>query len=149
SVGGDECHSIQGIGINLNNLVEDATCGGTLNSVDPNLGALADNGGPTQTLALLANSPAIDAGADTICANSPVSGLDQRGTTRPNGGHCDVGAYEYVDTTAPSVTVFDVPASPTTPNIPITTFTVSEDAILTGYLITESATPPTLGNSGW
>jgi predicted outer membrane repeat protein len=149
SVSGDDCHSTSSVAINLNNLIEQSThCGGSLN-VDPNLGALADNGGPTQTFALLANSPAIDAGDDTTCAAAPVSNLDQRGTARPNGGHCDIGAYEYVDTTAPSITVFDVPASPTSLNIPIMTFTVSEDAILTGYLITESATPPALNDAGW
>ena len=58
---------------------------------DPLLGALADNGGPTQTLALLPGSPAIDAGND-------VAGLvtDQRGTGFPRvlGARADIGAYE-------------------------------------------------------
>ena len=53
------------------------------------LGPLADNGGPTQTHALLAGSRAIDA------AVSPCPAVDQRGTGRPVGGGCDVGAYEY------------------------------------------------------
>lgn len=59
------------------------------------LGPLDDNGGPTRTLALLPGSPAIDAGDDATCASPPVSGLDQRGTARPQGAHCDIGAYEY------------------------------------------------------
>ena len=54
------------------------------------LGALASNGGPTQTIALGAGSAAIDA----ACAAWPVSGLDQRGISRPQGAHCDAGAYE-------------------------------------------------------
>jgi hypothetical protein len=50
---------------------------------------LSDNGGPTQTHALLAGSPAIDAGA-----SCPTS--DQRGAPRPQGGACDIGAYELL-----------------------------------------------------
>lgn len=61
---------------------------------DPLLGPLADNGGPTQTHALLANSPAADAGDDAACAAPPVSGVDQRSIARPIGSHCDIGAYE-------------------------------------------------------
>ncbi len=53
------------------------------------LGPLADNGGPTQTHALLAGSRAIDT------AVTPCPAIDQRGTGRPVGGGCDVGAYEY------------------------------------------------------
>jgi Tol biopolymer transport system component len=69
---------------------------GTL--ADFGLSALADNGGPTQTMALLSGSSLIDAGDDTICANSPVNNLDQRGVTRPQGSHCDIGSYESYDT---------------------------------------------------
>jgi predicted outer membrane repeat protein len=58
------------------------------------LAELADNGGPTQTMALLPGSPLIDAGDDSICANPLVNHLDQRGVTRPKGSHCDIGAYE-------------------------------------------------------
>ena len=57
---------------------------------------LADNGGPTQTIALLPESPAIDAGDPEVCANPPVNGRDQRGYVRPGVGHtvCSIGAYE-------------------------------------------------------
>jgi hypothetical protein len=54
------------------------------------LGPLGDNGGPTLTNALLAASPAIDAGSPTTC---PAT--DQRGMPRPQGAACDIGAYEY------------------------------------------------------
>lgn len=53
------------------------------------LGPLADNGGPTQTHALLEGSRGIDA------AESPCLATDQRGIGRPVGGGCDVGAYEF------------------------------------------------------
>ncbi len=61
---------------------------------DALLGSLADNGGPTQTIALLSGSTAINAGDDTVCNASPVNGLDQRGYVRPSGSHCDIGAFE-------------------------------------------------------
>jgi hypothetical protein len=56
---------------------------------DPFLGPLADNGGPTDTMALLPGSPAIDAGV-------PVAGVttDQRGVARPQGTAPDIGAFE-------------------------------------------------------
>ena len=84
------------------NLVQDpsdATLSGTNNITgqDPRLGALQDNGGPTQTIALLAGSPAIDKGNSTL----PT---DQRGLPRPvdfpgipnaqDGNGSDIGAYE-------------------------------------------------------
>ena len=71
------------------------TSTGDLQNTDPVLGPLADNGGPTQTHALLlasilhARSPAIDAGTNSGC---PAT--DQRGVSRPQGAHCDMGAYE-------------------------------------------------------
>ncbi len=71
------------------NLVEDGSLLNTT-SGDPNLGPLANNGGPTQTHALLSNSPAIDAGNSSI-ANLPMT--DQRGFARRFFAP-DLGAYE-------------------------------------------------------
>ncbi len=53
------------------------------------LGPLQDNGGPTMTYALLANSPALNAGDNT---GAPAS--DQRGESRPQGATVDIGAFE-------------------------------------------------------
>jgi len=91
-----------------NNLDSGTTCGfGFINlsmsNTDPMLGPLADNGGPTQTMKLLAGSPAIDMGDADTCRVSPVNGVDQRGMIRPQGFFCDVGAYEY------NGTFWDVP----------------------------------------
>jgi hypothetical protein len=67
---------------------------------DPKLGPLADNGGPTQTMALLAGSPAIDAGDDCVVNNSCTPALtaalttDQRDFARKVGAHVDIGAFE-------------------------------------------------------
>ncbi|HXA32385.1 MAG TPA: choice-of-anchor Q domain-containing protein, partial [Acidimicrobiales bacterium] len=57
--------------------------------VDAMLAPLADNGGPTQTVALLPGSPALNAGGGPTC---PAT--DQRGETRPQGNACDIGAFE-------------------------------------------------------
>jgi hypothetical protein len=56
---------------------------------DPKLGPLANNGGPTLTMALLPGSPAIDAGNTSL---APAT--DQRGFPRPAGLAADIGAYE-------------------------------------------------------
>ncbi len=74
------------------------------------LGPLANNGGPTLTHALLAGSQAIDAGDDAVCAAEPVNGLDQRGVARPQGAHCDIGAYEAATTPPPTGTFLFVSA---------------------------------------
>jgi CSLREA domain-containing protein len=57
--------------------------------IDPRLGALTLNGGPTRTHALLAGSPAINAASSEFC---PAT--DQRGVSRPQGAACDIGSYE-------------------------------------------------------
>ncbi len=76
------------------NLEDTNTCGFSaatdLPNTDPLLGPLADNGGPTMTHALLANSPAIDAGSP----DCPPPATDQRGVQRSQRDACDIGAYE-------------------------------------------------------
>ena len=65
---------------------------------DPKLApSLAGNGGPTQTVALLDGSPAIDVGDAAACLAAPVLGLDQRGYQRPGTGAitCSIGDFEY------------------------------------------------------
>ena len=58
-----------------------------ITDVDPKLGPLADNGGPTPTHRPLIGSPAIDV--------IPCSGgVDQRGVARPQGPGCDIGSVE-------------------------------------------------------
>ncbi len=59
-------------------------------STDPRLGLLRSNGGFTPTMALGAGSSAIDTGGTDIACTA----TDQRGVVRPQGGQCDMGAYE-------------------------------------------------------
>jgi len=101
SVSGGNCSGT--IASNGYNLSSDAAChlegSGDLNSIDPKLGPLQNNGGPTQTQALLSGSPAIDGGNPAGCTDGVGHLLktDQRGLPRPDAediGGCDIGAYE-------------------------------------------------------
>jgi hypothetical protein len=76
--------------------------GNKLGVADPKLGPLADNGGPTMTHALLAGSPAIDAGPNPV-PTFTGNQFDQRGTgfARIVGGLVDVGAFEFQEPPAP------------------------------------------------
>ena len=66
-------------------------------TADPSLDGLADNGGPTQSYLPGVGSSAIDIGDDATCAGQPVNNVDQRGSLRPFGAHCDVGSLESND----------------------------------------------------
>lgn len=85
------------IGSGGDNIAGDASCfpaSAELNDrvgLDPRLGELANNGGPTKTVALRAGSPAID---QVIVNAASCAGADQRGAARPSGPLCDIGAYE-------------------------------------------------------
>jgi Tol biopolymer transport system component len=125
----DECFFSNGANIinNINSMVGE---NGTL--AEYGLAAPYENGGPTLTMALLPGSPLIDAGDDAVCAVPPVNGLDQRGMTRPQGAHCDIGAYESDGTVIPTRTPTNTPLvtatftptfTPTLTRTPTLTFT--------------------------
>lgn len=93
--GPDNCGGmITSLGFNIS---DDDSCGfdqtGDLADTDPQLGELADNGGPTRTHLPTSESPAIDGGDDANC-----QGTDQRGLLRPQQNGCDVGAVEVAPT---------------------------------------------------
>ncbi len=88
------------------NLIGNSNQGGGFAStdlldVDPMLSSLADNGGPTLTMALLVGSPAIDAGDNT---GAPA--FDQRGPGFPRivNGSIDIGSFEVQASPMPSMT---------------------------------------------
>ena len=62
---------------------------GNIIGTDPQLGALANNGGPTQTHLPAATSPVINAGDPAFV---PPPATDQRGFARVIGGRVDMGA---------------------------------------------------------
>ena len=95
--------------------------GSSGNPIDPKLGPLQNNGGPTETHALLTGSPAIDAGDNTYAPDT-----DQRGKERIVNGTIDIGAYELdagADTTPPSAALSV--SNITTSGGPTHTFTVT------------------------
>lgn len=98
-VGPDVIGYMVSMGYNLIGAVEDSRgwtttdkLGHTFAPLDPRLGPLQDNGGPTPTHALLVGSPAIDTGDPRL-----LGSLDQRGTVRLHNGvnpPVDVGAFD-------------------------------------------------------
>ena len=103
-------------GYNLEDAADcDFKAAGDRRNAKVRLGALSDNGGPTQTMAVGTGSPAI-AGADPAC---PASAVDQRGVRRPQGARCDIGAFEAVNTMPAQVAVAGaLPGPPATGRVP-------------------------------
>jgi hypothetical protein len=70
---------------------------GDITGLDPQMSPVGNNGGRTQTQALMAGSPALDAGNPSGCTdlNAAATITDQRGFARSINGRCDIGAYEH------------------------------------------------------
>jgi hypothetical protein len=120
STAGGDCVNTSTLNVGAN-LVEDASCNAT-RSGDPALGALQNNGGPTQTFTLNSGSPALDAGENAALSEvatgvdynrdgdtADTLQFDQRGQTRVQGGRVDLGAVEVACAASPyTVPVSDV-----------------------------------------
>lgn len=101
----DDCHgALDSLGFNLvyynNNCV--VSLAQNLIGFEPKLGVFGAHGGPTKTIPLNSNSPAIDAGNPSGCSNlGDDFNSDQRGYERIVDGNgdatarCDIGAFEY------------------------------------------------------
>ena len=93
-------HSLIGVADNLGTIAGDIgnMFGTQASPLDPLLGPLADNGGPTLTHALLPDSPAIDAGSNALAVDESGNLLatDQRGENRFLGT-VDIGAFELIE----------------------------------------------------
>lgn len=94
---------------------------------DPKLAPLADNGGPTKTMAIAAGSPALDGGKAGAC---PAT--DQRGTTRPQGAACDIGAFELVQKLEASPALVERAAPQFTLTVRGTGFTTASKILIDG-----------------
>ena len=96
---GPNCSPGAVTGTSGRNIDSGSSCGlasPSLSTTDPLLGPLGDNGGPTDVAPITELSPALNA------ALAACPATDQRGVTRPQGGGCDIGAFERVaDTTPP------------------------------------------------
>jgi hypothetical protein len=130
SISSGDCYNSGNISNDINNMIEiNNNCGTPASTADPMLGPLTNNGGFTQTMALLPGSPAIDAGDDGVCPET-----DQRGVTRPQGSHCDIGAYEYIPNQPPT-------------NISLSNNTVDENQPVGTTVGTLSTTDPDAGDT--
>ncbi|HET9793739.1 MAG TPA: choice-of-anchor Q domain-containing protein, partial [Thermoanaerobaculia bacterium] len=120
---------------------------GTIGSpLDPGLNALANNGGPTQTMALTLTSPALDHGDDSKCPPTDQTTI----TTRPQGAACDVGAFELPVTTGTggnaftlSVTIVGDGSVTSAPTAGIDCPSGCSAAYFAGTSLTLTATPGT------
>ncbi len=150
NVGGNCGGTINSLGFNL---ATDGTCSltgpGDLPGVGIVLGPMQDNGGPTFTREIFSPGPATDAANDATCEPT-----DQRGVPRPQGVHCDKGAYELevagmptpvetAETPTPTATVTPpvISLTPTlTPRAP--TFTLTLTRPLPVFTATATLTLP-------
>lgn len=112
------------------NFSDDATCDlaangtGNVENAPAQLGALADNGGPTNTHLPAVGSPLIGGGDPAGCVDHTGAPLttDQRGAPRPDGALCDIGAVEAPDnpsTTSTTSTTTATTTSTTLAGIPL------------------------------
>ncbi|MGC3960617.1 MAG: choice-of-anchor Q domain-containing protein [Verrucomicrobiota bacterium] len=123
--------------------------GSTIRAVNPLLGALANNGGPTRTLLPQGGSPAIDAGVNSFAASLAT---DQRGQLRLSGGFVDIGAVEVrspILTTLPAsgVTTNAATLNGTVNPLGITTMAYFQYGLTTSYGSTTAGQNPGTGNS--
>ena len=75
--------------------------------------------------------------------------IDANGIVNATGYEVTIGETSGGDTTPPTVTAFDIPATGSSLTISVNTFTASDDTAVAGYLLTETATTPSLGDAGW
>ena len=148
---GGNCPNLMNVVSAGHNISDDATCGfgastgandqplgdGVDPKLDPN--GLRNNGGPTQTVALQSNSPAINA---IPIGNADCPGADQRGEPRPALGYfaCDIGAYEdQAQNTQPGTNITVSPSATTD----LTFSNVSSQGMTTATTSPTGPTQPT------
>ena len=108
--GGRDCEPSMSFAHVAMNISSDSTCGVSpaLLIANPQLLALANNGGPTATHALSHLSPALNAGVNCTVA------VDQRYVAR--GTNCDIGAFEFTDFTVVTLSIDANAATAGSPN---------------------------------
>ena len=108
--------------------------GGTIRSTTPGLLPLADNSGPTKTMALDPTSAAIDAGPNPV-ATFTGNGFDQRGTPwlRVSNGTVDIGAFESQATPVPTSSTTTTAPTTSTTGVDPTTTTTEEDVMVPAF----------------
>lgn len=95
------------IGNSSGSRLTESVAGSDLLGADPALGPLADNGGPTQTMALNASSPAVNKGSGTLTADQrglarPIAYPGVADSSAPGANGADIGAFELQLPVAPT-----------------------------------------------
>jgi chitodextrinase len=114
----------------------------SISNTQPQLEALASNGGGTQTMALPVKSAAVDAipASVTGCTGS----VDQRGIARPQGAGCDIGAFEVIvasgDTLPPTTPTGLTAPSVTANSVSLQWSRSFDDTAVTGYTVYRNGT---------
>ena len=107
AINSSSSHNLIGVDTNLSGIINGSNgnlIGTAAMPINPLLGALQANGGPTATMALLPGSPAINAGDNSLIPVGVTT--DQRGTgyARIDNGIVDIGAYELASVNHPPLT---------------------------------------------
>ena len=131
SNGGSDCPNTDIVSEGFNLITNTSTCNisgvttGNLLNVGAGIGSLANNGGPTETIALNAGSPAIDA---ATAVGAPPT--DQRGVARPVGAAFDIGSFEAPTGggALPTLSITNVTANEGNAGVTSFTFTVTLSA---------------------
>jgi len=134
------------------NMATDLSCSGVTQVIPAalSLGPLANNGGPTQTHALLTGSIAINAASACTDIFGASVTQDQRGSPRPSGPACDVGAYEFQAPLTPTPTATATATGTVSPTAtgtitPLPTSTATRTASPTPILI--ATRPPNVAGA--
>ena len=124
-----------------NLIVDNNNCPGVFASADPHLGPLRDNGGPTPTKAITKTSPAFNAADPSVALSH-----DQTGTTRPQAGGFDIGAFEVCVSANPLITFCENPDQVVDPP-PTVRLTMQASPAAGGILSPPAGDNPELLNS--
>ncbi|HEX9924922.1 MAG TPA: choice-of-anchor Q domain-containing protein, partial [Anaerolineae bacterium] len=139
-----------------NNLDSGTTCGFTqpssLTNANPFLGPLQDNGGNTETHALLLGSRAVDGGSSSACPSTDQRGqarVNQAGVGSDTGTPCDLGAYEFTATVAaPALSIQDFSQNEGDAGTSTAVFTVTLNATIATTVTVDYATSDGTATAG-
>lgn len=141
----DTCDPSDGSIISAGYNIESGTsCGftatGDQQNTNPNLQTLANNGGPTDTMAILNTSAAYNTGNPAVPSGTPPAAetTDQRGIVRPQGGRADVGAFELVVVTETPTSTSTPTPTDTPTHTPTNTPTPTPTCVPAGFACTTS-----------
>jgi peptidoglycan hydrolase-like protein with peptidoglycan-binding domain len=135
------------IGTSTNNLSDHADAPGSNTQTSKTISFINPSNGDFHLL--YSDTAALDKGVDLSADANYAFTNDIDGQTRPYNSVWDIGADEY-EPSAPTITSFTIPSTSSSLSVPITTLAAtSASSTITGYLVTETNSAPSLSDSGW